>query len=373
MQRGPSPLIAPPGAPRVMSFFADTAFDMRHYSVEGMSGFLNVGPPEYRPAYRPGHSALIWPNGAKALLFSAEDPDTARGASGSFFWWDELAKARRAQDGWTNMLFGMREGKPRGIVTTTPRPIALIKRLAKAASTFVTVGSTWDNSVNLSKTYYDEVIAPLEGTRIGRQEINAEIIEDLPGALWTRKMIDEAKEPTPVPDFSRVVVAVDPSGARTISDVASSSIGIVVAARGVDGRGYVLTDRSCKLSPAGWARRAIDAYYEFAADRLVAERNYGGAMVEHTIRSVDNNVSFLEVVASRGKVQRAEPVAALYERGMVTHLDQGMLALEDQMCQFATDGYMGDGSPDRADALVWALSDLLVSGSTYDHTMQWVS
>jgi phage terminase large subunit-like protein len=356
-----------------MSFFADTAFDMRHYSVEGMSGFLNVGPVEYRPAYRPGHSALIWPNGAKALLFSAEDPDTARGASGSFFWWDELAKARRAADGWTNMLFGMREGKPRGIVTTTPRPIPLIKRLVKSASTHVTVGSTWDNSANLSKTYYDEVIAPLEGTRIGRQEINAEIIEDLPGALWTRSMIDDARLMTsPLPDFSRVVVAVDPSGARTISDVASSSIGIVVAARGVDGRGYVLADRSCKLSPAGWARRAIDAYYEFAADRLVAERNFGGAMVEHTIRSVDQNVSFTEVVASRGKVQRAEPVAALYERGMISHVDQSMLLLESQMCEMATDGFMGEASPDRVDALVWALSELLVTGSTYDHSMRWV-
>ena len=333
MQRGDTPLIAPHGSPAVMSIVADTAFDMRQYSIEGPSGFLNVGPPEFRPTYHPGQSVLKWPNGARALLFSAEDPEVTRGASGSFFWWDELAKARRADQGWANMLFGMREGKPRGIVTTTPRPIPLIKKLVRSPSTKVTVGSTWDNRTNIAKVYYDEVIAPLEGTRLGRQEINAEIIEDLPGALWTRAMIDQARAnaPSTLPDMSRIVVAVDPSGARTITDVASSSIGIVVASRGVDGRGYVFADRSCKLSPAGWARRAIAAYYEFDCDRLLAERNFGGSMVEYTIKSVDPNVSYSEVVASRGKVQRAEPVAALYERGLVSHIGD-MPDLEDQMC-----------------------------------------
>jgi phage terminase large subunit-like protein len=145
MLRGPSPLIVPPGAPKLLSFVADTAFDMRQYSIEGPSGFLNVGPPDYRPTYHPGHSTLDWPNGARALLFSAEDPEVTRGASGSFFWWDELAKAKRAADGWTNMLFSMREGNPRGIVTTTPRPIPLIKKLIAASSTKLTVGSTWEN------------------------------------------------------------------------------------------------------------------------------------------------------------------------------------------------------------------------------------
>jgi phage terminase large subunit-like protein len=365
-------LIAPPAAPQIISVVADTAFDLRQYSVEGPSGFLNVGPPEHRPRYHPGEKTLEWKNGCKALLFSAEDPETTRGASGSFFWVDELAKARRADQMWNNLLFGMREGKPRGIVTTTPRPIPLLKRLIRSSSTVTTIGSTWDNRVNLSEVYYREVIEPLEGTRMGRQEINAELLEDLPGALWTRSIIDAAREPKPTVDMSRVVVAVDPSGARNITDEASASIGIVVAGRGVDGRGYVLADRSCKLSPAGWARRAIDAFYEFDADRIIAERNFGGAMVEHTIRSVDNNISYSEVVASRGKVQRAEPVAALYERGMVTHVAQDMLALEDQCCQMATDGFMGEGSPDRVDALVWGLSELLVSGSQYDHSMSWV-
>jgi len=266
----------------------------------------------------------------------------------------------------------MREGRPRGIVTTTPRPIPLIKKLVRASSTHVTVGSTWDNQPNLSEVYYREVIQPLEGTRVGRQEINAEILEDLPGALWTRAMIDRAREPKPLPDMSRIVVAVDPSGARSMADEAASNIGIVVAGRGVDGRGYVLADRSCKMSPAGWAKRACDAFYEFGADRLIAERNFGGAMVEYTIKQADPNVPFSEVVASRGKVQRAEPVSIMYEKDLITHVAQDMLALEDQCCQMATDGYMGEGSPDRVDALVWGLSELLSTGSTYDGTYSWV-
>jgi phage terminase large subunit-like protein len=372
MLRGATPFTAPPDAPAVMSVIADTSFDLRQYSIEGPSGFLNVGPPEHRPKYHPSQMTLEWPNGCRALLFSAEDPEVTRGASGSFFWWDELAKARRSELGWNNMLFGMREGRPRGIVTTTPRPVPILKKLIRSKSTRTTVGSTWENFANLSQVYYDEVIAPLEGTRMGRQEINAELLEDLPGALWTRPMLDVAKEPKPQLDYSRIVVAIDPSGARTMSDEAASSIGIVVSARGVDGRGYVLADRSCKLSPAGWAKRAVDAFYEFDADRIVAERNFGGAMVEHTIRSVDGNVPYTEVVASRGKVQRAEPVSALYEKGLVSHVARDMLDLEDQMCLMATDGFMGEGSPDRVDALVWGLSELLVTGSTYDHSMAWV-
>ena len=245
----------------------------------------------------------------------------------------------------------------------------ILKKLIKAKSTFTTTGSTWDNRTNLSEVFYREVIQPLEGTRIGRQEIEAEVIDDLPGALWTRAMIDRAREPRKLPDFNRVIVAVDPSGARTMADNAASSIGIVVAARGVDGRGYILADRSCKMSPAGWGRRACDAYHEFKADRLVAERNFGGAMVEHVIKTTDPNVGFKEVVASRGKVQRAEPISTLYEKDMVTHVAPDMLELEDQQCMMATDGFMGEGSPDRVDALVWSLSELLVSGSTYDHSL----
>jgi len=376
--RGPSPLIAPPGAPKLMSFVADTAFDMRQYSIEGPSGFRNVGPPDYRPTHHPGKTTLEWPNGCKALLFSAEDPDSTRGASGSFFWWDELAKARKAEDGWTNMLFGMREGTPRGIVTTTPRPIPLIKRLKALASTYTTIGSTYDNEYHLSKVFMDNVIAPRVGTRLGRQEIDAEILEDAPGALWTRDMIDAARKPIRLPDMQRIVVAVDPSGAKNASDLGANSIGIVVAGRGVDGRGYILADRSCKLSPAQWAKRAIEAYVEFGADRIIGEKNFGGAMVEATIQAaaerLDVTVSYADVVASRGKVLRAEPIATLYERELVSHVapPDELMDLEEQYCQMTTYGYIGEGSPDRVDAGVWGLMELMISGSTYDSTMGWV-
>lgn len=357
MLRGPSPLKAPDGAPAVMSIIADTPFDMRQYTIEGPSGFLHVGPPEYRPLHEPSKKTLTWPNGCKALLFSAEDPETLRGASGSFFWWDELAKSPKARLGWDNMLFGMREGSPRGIVTTTPRRVPLLKELIGRPSTHLTRGSTWDNRENLSEVFYREVIEPKVGTRLGRQEIDAELLDDVPGALWWRSLFDDHRVAR-APELVRIVVAVDPSGTRGESDD-GDSIGIVVAGLGVDGRGYVLADRSCKLSPAGWGRRAVDAYYEFAADRIIAERNFGGAMVEHVIRTTDPKVSYREVVASRGKVARAEPVSGLYEQGKVSHVG-ALSALEDQMCAMAPDGYLGEGSPDRADALVWALTELML-------------
>ena len=367
--RGPTPLLAPPSAPQIMTVVADTPFDMRQYSIEGPSGFLNVGPRDWRPEYEPSKRTLTGPNGCKALLFSAEDPETTRGASGSFFWWDELAKSRYAKEGWSNMLLGMREGNPCGIVTTTPRPIPLIKELVARDSTHVTRGSTWDNKANLSPTYYREVIAPLEGTRLGRQEINAEILDDVPGALWTRAMIDTARKPVMVPDMVRIMVAIDPSGTsgNNAGNNSGDDVGIVVAGKGVDGRAYVLADRSCNLSPDGWGRRAVAAFHEFGADRIIAESNYGGAMVQHVIRTIDPKVPYQDVSATRGKAVRAEPVAALYEQGRVSHVGSrgnsqvGDLArLEDQMCQVSRDGYVGEGSPDRVDALVWALTELML-------------
>lgn len=358
MLRGPTPLKAPEGAPAILSIIADTPFDMRQYSIEGPSGFLNVGPREWRPIHEPSKKTLIWPNGCRALLFSAEDPESTRGASGSFFWWDELAKSRYAREGWTNMLFGMREGNPRGIVTTTPRPIPLIKELAKKESTKVTIGSTWDNRANLSEVFYQEVIEPLEGTRLGRQEISAEILDDVPGALWTRASIDEHRVKA-TPDMQRIVVALDPSGTKGASD-GGDEVGIVVAGKGIDGRGYVLSDGSCKLSPDGWGRRAVDLFRRYGADCIIAEKNFGGAMVAHVIKTQDPNIPYKEVTASRGKVQRAEPVAALYEQGKVSHVGT-FPKLEDQLCLFAPDGYMGEGSPDRGDALVWALSELFLA------------
>lgn len=374
MLRGRTPLIAPEGAPAMMTIVADTPFDMRQYTVEGPSGFLNVGPPEWRPYYSPANKTLLWPNGTKALLFSAEDPETLRGASGSFFWWDELAKAKQARAGWDNMMFGMREGDPRGIVTTTPRPTELLKDIVRRPSTVVTRGSTWDNKSNLSAAFYAEVIAPLEGTRLGRQEINAEILDDVPGALWSRDLIERNRHRAPASDaerealagsMRRVVVAMDPA---VSSGEGSNEMGIVVAGLGEDGHGYVLADVSLRGSPDQAARRAIRAYDEWQADCVVGEVNNGGEWIGHTIRLTaaamhqegarqTPMVGYKAVHASRGKVTRAEPVATLDEQGRVHHVG-AFPTMEDQLCEW--DPAAGMPSPDRLDARVWAITELMV-------------
>lgn len=271
---------------------------------------------------------------------------------------DELAKWDKARETWDMLQFGMRLGsRPRQVITTTPRPIPLLREILADPTTVATRGSTYDNAMNLAPSFIKQVIRKYEGTRLGRQELDAEILEDVPGALWSRDAIDKLRKRA-APDMVRVVVAIDPSGTRGEEDE-GDSIGIVVAGKGVDGRAYVLADRTCKLGPDGWGRRSISAYYEFRADRIVAERNFGGAMVEHVIRTIDNKASFKEVVASRGKIIRAEPVAALYEQGRVSHVGS-LPDLEDQLCQFQSDGYLGEGSPDRADALVWAITELMI-------------
>lgn len=374
MLRGKTPLIAPEGAPAMMTIVADTPFDMRQYTVEGPSGFLNVGPPEWRPYYSPANKTLLWPNGTKALLFSAEDPETLRGASGSFFWWDELAKAKQARAGWDNMMFGMREGDPRGIVTTTPRPTELLKDIIRRPSTVVTRGSTWDNKSNLSAAFYAEVIAPLEGTRLGRQEINAEILDDVPGALWSRDLIERNRLSAPASDaerealagsMRRVVVAMDPA---VSSGEGSNEMGIVVAGLGEDGHGYVLADVSLRGSPDQAARRAIRAYDEWRADCVVGEVNNGGEWIGHTIRLTaaamhlegarqTPMVGYKAVHASRGKVTRAEPVATLDEQGRIHHVGAFPI-MEDQLCEW--DPAAGMASPDRLDARVWAITELMV-------------
>jgi phage terminase large subunit-like protein len=289
---------------------------------------------------------------------------------------DELAKWAYAEDTWDQLQFGMRLGdRPRKIITTTPRPIPALKRILALPTTVVTKGSTFDNIANLADSFITEITARYQGTRLGRQELDAELLDDTPGALWTRQLIEQANQLRVdmrgiVPALQRVVVAIDPSGARDISDENADSQGIVIAGKGVDGRAYVLSDWTCKLSPHGWGSRAVQAYRHFAADRVVAERNFGGAMVEHTVRTVDSRIPYREVNASRGKIVRAEPVAALYEQGRVVHLGDptldkpgvgtGLESLEDQMCQLTHHGFMGEGSPDRVDALVWALTDLML-------------
>ncbi len=238
----------------------------------------------------------------------------------------------------------------------------VLREIIKDPATVISLGSTFDNAANLSESFLKRIRARYEGTRLGRQELLAELLDDVPGALWTRTVIDDAKVDK-APRLARVVVAVDPSG-NSGGDDAADDIGIVIAGRGVDGRAYILADWTCDLSPAGWGRRTIEAFDEFKADRIIAERNFGGAMVESVIKATRKTAPVTLVTASRGKTQRAEPIAALYEQGRVSHVGS-FAQLEDQLCSFTGDGYVGSGSPDRADALVWALTELMIDGSTY--------
>lgn len=374
--RGTSPLTAPPGAPEVMSIIADSPQDMRQFTIEGPSGFLNVGHPDYRPVHKPSVRTLEWPNGCKAVLYSAEDPEALRGASGSRFWWDELAKAKYAQEGWDNLMFGLREYDPKGIITTTPKPIDLIVELVESPDTFVTVGSSFENEENLDPRFVEKVLKPRMNTRLGRQEIYAEILKDLPGALWSYETISNATidEVPPLDFFKRIVVSIDPSGTqgqtqaqkrRFSNKETSNDVGIVVAGLSMDDKGYILADKTCNVSPGEWGAIAVRLYEDYKADLILAERNFGGAMVKHVIRTADPKANFKEVTASRGKVARAEPVAALYEQGRMRHVP-GLKKLEDQMTKMTPEGFQGSGSPDRVDAMVWAITELMLKRESID-------
>lgn len=336
-----------------------TMADVRGVMVEGDSGLLAIAPPDRRPVFEPSRRRLIWPNGAQAALYSAEEPDQLRGPQHGFAWGDEIAKWACADEVWATLRMGLRLGeRPRAVLTTTPKPTALVKALVADAGVAVTRGGTRENALNLPRAFLAGIEAAYAGTRLGRQELDGELIEELQGALWQTDLLDACRVAA-VPELARVVVAVDPpAGASATSD----ACGIVVAGRGVDGRAYVLADRSVQgLSPEGWARAVAAAAAEFSADRVVAEVNNGGAMVESVLRSVEATLPVRCVRASHGKVARAEPVAALYEAGRVSHL--GLLrALEAELCGLiAGGGYAGPGrSPDRADALVWALAELML-------------
>lgn len=345
------------GAGRV-ALVAPTAADARDTMVEGATGLLSVYPPGERPRYEPGNRRIVWPGGAIATLFSAEEPDRLRGPQHEVAWCDELAAWRRLDDAWDNLMMGLRIGRSRCCVTTTPRPTPLVRALLArdGADVAVTRVSTYANLSNLSAAFRDQIISHYEGTRLGRQELDAEMLEDVPGALWSRDMI-EAQRASSVPALKRIVVGVDPAASNTDT---SDHTGIIVAGIDHAGQGYVLEDRSLKASPDGWAREAVNAYTRWRADRIVAEKNQGGDMVASTLRTVDRRAAVKLVSASRGKRTRAEPVAALYEQGKVFHAGR-LDNLEDEMCSY--DG--GGDSPDRLDAAVWALTDLLLSQTAH--------
>ena len=343
---------------RSIALIAETQKDLEEVMVARL---LSIYPDDQKPTVRFKPVRITWPNGAVALGYNGTEPDQLRGPEFDAAWVDELAKYKRARQTWDMLQFTMRAGNdPRVIVTTTPRPIPVLREIIASDRSVVTRGSTFDNAGNLPAQFLEDLKNRYGNTRLGRQELEAEMLDDLPGALWTRAMFDDHRRKD-APEMRRVVVAVDPSGTGGADD-SGDDIGIVVAGLGIDGRGYVLADWTCKLSPDGWGRRAVAAYHEFKADRIVAERNFGGAMVEHVIRTVDRSISYKEVTASRGKVARAEPIAALYEQGRVSHIG-GLPDVEDQMCLIGPDGYIGEGSPDRADALVWALTELMMRDS----------
>ena len=367
---------------------ARTAGEVRSVMVKALTmpwvgGMLD---PRSIPHHSPSSRLLEWPNGSHATTYSADEPRQILGQNFDFFWADELAAWPSTESGrketgkertvmeevWHEGLMlalrgsGARIPRTMGVVTTTPRPKKLIRELIKNPDTIVTRGSTYDNAINLGAEYIAGIKRDYEGTRLGRQEIHAEVLDDLLGALWTRAMIDDHRvTPDRMPDMVRVVVGVDPSGKSEGGD----EQGIVVVGRGTDGQAYVLADRTTQDTPDGWGRRVVHAYEEFKADRIVVEANFGGQMAIANIANaanyrghqwpVDGETGPIRaVIASRGKVVRAEPIAAMYEQGRVHHVGE-LEKLETQMREYVPD----DGrSPDRMDALVWALTDLMVRG-----------
>lgn len=365
------------GAAGRVALVAETAADARDVMVQGPAGILASSPPDFRPRYIKSDRKLVWPNGAIALTFSAEDPEQLRGPEHDLAWSDETAKWRYAQETWDMLQFGLRLGiRPRQLVTTTPRPIPLVRKLLddanKPGGVAVTQGRTFDNAANLASSFIRQMRQKYEGTRLGRQELYAEILDDVQGALWTRHMLERRTSDNPkaagmgpeeaarLPIMRRIVVGVDPSGTRGEED-SNDDVGIVVAGEGVDGVYYLLEDATSQGGPAEWAAAVVAAFKRNQADMIVGEENFGGALVEYAIRTVNRNVAYKTVRASRGKVVRAEPIAMLYEQGRVRHVGQ-FPELEDQMCSMSRSGYEGRGSPDRVDAAVWALTELLLSG-----------
>lgn len=345
-------------APAAIALVAETYADAREVMIEGPSGIRAVSAPGSVPTFEASRRRLVWPDGAVAYAFSAEDPDGIRGYQFSAAWSDELCKWRYAEETWSNLQLALRLGeKPRQIATTTPRPLALLKRLMKASTTEVRRATTYDNRAHLSEAFFTEIAALYEGTALGRQELLGELVDDVAGALWTWTMI-EASRISAAPDLDRIVVAVDPPATGGAN---ADECGIVVAGVAYCGdalTAFVLADRSAAgLSPRQWAERTAAAFHEFSADRVVVEVNQGGDMAKAVIAQVDATVPIRGVHATRGKRLRAEPVAALYEQGRVRHVG-AFPTLEDQMATYTGEG---SKSPDRLDALVWAIADLMLS------------
>jgi phage terminase large subunit-like protein len=347
------------GAAKRVALVAPTAADVRNVLVEGPSGILACAPSWCRPCYEPSKRQLTWRSGAMATLYSADEPERLRGPQHDLAAVDELGSWRHPA-AWDNLMFGLRMGeRPLCAVATTPRPTKLIRDLVgrEGADVVVTRGTSYENRTNLAPQFFDTITKKYEGTRLGRQELMGELLLDVPGALWVRDRLDELRC-SQAPELRRIVVAIDPSGT---GGEEADECGIVAAGVDPDGMGWVLADASGRYQPTEWAKRAIELYHRLHADCIVAETNFGGKMVEATLRAIDRNVAYRAVTASRGKIARAEPVAALYEQRRVHHFGT-FVELEDQMCAFTTafDRAKAGFSPGRVDALVWALTDLIL-------------
>ena len=352
---GSRPLAA--GRARRVALMGETYDQVRDVMIEGDSGIIACSPPDRRPQWKAGQRKLVWPNGAEAQAFSAHDFEALRGPQFDAAWVDELAKWKSAQEAWDMLQFGLRLGdKPQVVVTTTPRNVDVLKDILSRKSTVSTHASTEANRANLASGFLEEVMERYGGTRLGRQELEGLLLEDIDGAFWTTQVLDALRRDD-MPKFDRVIVGVDPA---VTSKGASDETGIVVVGAVTKGppkdwKAWVLEDATvAAASPSEWAKAVAGAYHRWNADRVVAEGNQGGDMIEAVLRQVDPTVSYRKVTASRGKGARAEPVAALYEQGRVRHR-RGLGELEDQMCRMSATGYAGKGSPDRVDALVWAI------------------
>jgi phage terminase large subunit-like protein len=351
-----------PGAAKRLALVGETVDQVREVMIFGESGIMACTPPDRRPVWEAGRKRLTWANGAIAQVFSAHEPESLRGPQFDSAWVDELAKWKKAGETWDMLQFALRLGKhPRQVVTTTPRNVEVLKAIMKNPSTVLTHAPTEANRAYLAASFLEEVRARFAGTRLGRQELDGLLLEDFDGALWSLPRFDGLRIDA-VPELDRIIVAVDPpvTGHRGSDACGIVVVGAVTQGPPQDWRAVVLEDASVvAASPKEWAEAAIDALRRHGADRLVAEVNQGGDLVESVIRQIDALIPYRAVHATRGKIARAEPVAALYEQGRVSHV-RGLGDLEDQMSRMTAQGYVGRGSPDRVDALVWAMTDLMI-------------
>lgn len=345
----------------IIALLGQTADDVRKTMIEiNPSSIMKQSPPEFMPKYEPSKRQLTWPNGTVAVIYYGDEPEQLRGPQPHFVWIDELAKFKYPQQMWDMLEFGMRSGdQPQVLITTTPRPIPVIKSLITDPDTVYVTGSTYENEANLSARFITRIKKKYEGTRLGRQELKGEILDDAPGALWNREWLDDPYRVTKHPDLVRIVVSIDPA---PTSGEDSNQTGLTVEGLGIDKHGYLLHSEALRDLPTVWAKQAVALYHLFKADCIIGEANNGGDMIESLIRAIDPNVNYKKVHASRGKVSRAEPIAALYEQHRVHHVGNHA-ELEDQYCQWE----QGMESPDLLDSAVWGFTDLMLDDEQEAH------